>query len=518
MSTTDIAVLIVEDRRGTSNLFRDVLREPGVRDLTAGSYLEARAQIQSEEIHAAMVDLWLEDQGKPEPAGRHVCGLIRERHPECFIILYSQEFDDKPDGNWQELGLDAGADVVLGVSKLHEKGNKLRAFLRDGIAAKRDARRGKRSLVVATDLRTSAAVRTIGEDTLRDIIARLIPQGAMDNVTAISGGYSGSEVFRVISAAQQTGAAGTKNILKVDARRSQIEAELAGAPQVGAPEEFAAARPIKSLSSAVNGFWAFLAPAVDGKTLRDVILHDAMAQREFTRIVDAIREDIVRPGLTRAAVVQNDVPDWTRINANYAVQILDAVDIVHEAAMGLQFALFEKRCIVDFVEQAVRYEWSPSRTIPVRSFLHGDLHADNILVDKLQRVFVIDFARSYLLPRTFDVASLFIDLTMRAVTGPVSMWQLNEVAAWLEAVRDLRPFGVKKWREGFTKAKRVTAILGMLESELDDCDPPVSQGELRDVMIYQLLRHGRFPNTPMPLRIALFTLAEALIRKTEHVT
>lgn len=290
------------------------------------------------------------------------------------------------------------------------------------------------------------------------------------------------------------------------------------APPIGSAGAFAAAYAVKATAEPVGGYWAFVAPAVDGLSLHE-LLTTQKRDPDFTRVIRSVIRDVIAPGLERHDILEDDgSDDWTELRPRFAAEVEASLREISAASKGLRWnAENEVRRISSFLTPAVRSRWSASRAGALVSFLHGDLHTRNILVKKNSDVICIDFARAYLLPRLFDVATLFIDLALRCAASETELWSIAKARSDVAQLLSLRPFGDADWSTVTARFGNAGTLITALGEEISNTVPDVSRAELRDSLLHQLLRFIRFSTVPMPRRIMAVVLADSLLIQTQLV-
>jgi CheY-like chemotaxis protein len=527
-SLDDITVLIVDDNRGTYLLIRDTLRAGHIHEVSAASLLEVKGLLEDVRVDAALVDLWLarstSDIGSnshTERVGTAVCRLIRQHHRNAFIALYSQDVDSLPKESWEKVRQEAQADDVKGVSwfQQHAHAEALREYIFSGIEQKNREIASERTLEWDSGLVTEGFRDVVSEPTVRLILDELLPGGAEDSIKVLTGGFSGSHVLRVNTKWRQKGSAASSTILKLDKQRHRIEAEVNGAPPIGSTEAFASAHAVKTTSHAVNGYWAFVAPAIDGPSLRTFLL-SATPDPDIGSVVQSVIQDVVAPSLDHSAALEDDSgEDWTLLRPSFAAEIEHALREIKPAAKGFSWnvdASVDR--IVAFLAPGVRTRWSATRAGGMVSYMHGDLHTENILVRKNGDVVCIDFARAYLLPRLFDVTTMFVNLVLVCGADEPSLWNVSTAKTQANQLLKVYPIGDLSWGAGTARLGRVGSLIAALGDSISQAEPLVSRAELRDAVLHQLLRFLRFNTVPMPRRILAVVLAEALLSQTQLVS
>lgn len=94
-------------------------------------------------------------------------------------------------------------------------------------------------------------------------------------------------------------------------------------------------------------------------------------------------------------------------------------------------------------------------------FLHGDLHAKNILVTETKKLFVIDFADSFVGPRIYDFATIACDLFsfdeifMKGFFGDFSIQEMTDIVFDGLLIHD---FGSEMICQKFNPIEEITSL------------------------------------------------------------
>lgn len=518
-----VNVLIVDDDRTTAVTLRDSILQGQFRASRANSVAEAQELISSEHFDVAFIDVVLEESGSGQrkrpvrPLGLQLCELVRRRFPHCWIVIYSRLVDE--DTNFQhDRFYNAGADDVKGskwVSWLTT--SDLRQYILDGVRTKDKQADDERPLRHEDSWRTKGVLEVITPGTLRKIIRDAIPAGDSDYVVALPGGYSGAFVLRVDTMLDSVGKGALSNIVKLSRIGHPLDQEVRGAPEVGAPLEFVAARASRTSDVPIDGWFYVSSPAVEeAETLGSLLLSRKAPSSKIQRVVAELVSEIIGPIISsgrKAAKTGED--SQLRLSFRMASEVRDSLEYLDSIPLFLNdddraaIARIEAFLVVGIDE-----EWTLGHASPLSSYVHGDFHSGNILVNAKNQVFLIDFARARRFPRLFDVCTLLVDVWLRVLdSSEGNAWDWTRVPTWLESIKRFPPYAPFSEPANSVGLEPWERLTYSVYSHLALIEPPVRFNELSNALMFQLLRFLKFPSITMPKKLLGVRLADLLIEE-----
>lgn len=495
-----------------------------IQHITVSQQSRASAAIdvaRKEHFDICFIDLILQE---PPTGGSHLVyegvGVIESIRPakHMAIVAYSTAFEEGKEtmSSLYEPCVKAGADAVIARTTLHTMPANT---LVDRIQAWVEERRSKvsRPLKVASDLPTRAAVERIGSATIQLLLSELLPGMTEDRIAAISGGYSGSIVFDVSSRTAGNLHVDTKNVEKVSQSSYALHNELARRPMIGT--HFSALAPAASVipSKTINGWTA----AAFGKILDREPLGLYLTRTKTSTAVKGALDRVVSSIYIRSAIAAEPLAAGTHVDSEYrfslsAAAALDAAleQLISSKEIVGRADRAKAASVRRFLHELVEGKATLVAPSGLFALLHGDLHADNVFISDKTDAMLIDFERSDVYPRLFDIAALDVDLVLRRIDSLAGApLDFDRVDRWEEQVVQLFPFNGQKSHGPRASRTRAGLLRELLLSRIRSDVAGVTPAEYATALLFQLMRYLKFESVSLPRRVLGVRLAVRLIRR-----
>src|SRR5258707_3149979 len=448
---TKLAFLVVDDKTEWSGALVDALR--GIPDTTVqecGRADGALARARAEYFDVCFVDLLLREFDSASQVvyeGVRLIEQLRQSARSSVIVGYSASIEQGRESSNRitDECRDAGADVVLArTTLLSMASSKLAVAIHGWITTRAKTHPSDRILTAKTDIETQAAMETIGERVLQLLLEDLLPEGAADAAQALTGGFSGALVLSVTSRTRGPGSVVTENVVKVSRAEFSLESELRRRPIIGSHLERHAVSSVARTSRRIDGWRAALFREVSGA----VPLARYLNEPGFTGVTQRTLDRLVTEVCTRPAREAQPLIGDAAIDGEYRLSWRAGAALVKALNdLAGMSSVVKKRdrtraaLVARYVSAILDGKASLVSGRERFARLHGDLHADNLFVANESSPVVIDFERSDVYPRLFDIACLHVDLMLvRLDHGRGRDWDLEQVDRWAAWATAAFPF------------------------------------------------------------------------------
>lgn len=473
----------------------------------------AWALVQNERFEFYFIDLKLDDDNTRNYNGIQLGSRIRQLSTECVIVMYSSDIpEDGPSqfSHYQRC-LRAGADDVVNRNSLYNQlPDELERYL-DELARKRvEKLSAERPVEFHSGWRTMAARELVGDLALQNLVRRAIPRGESHHVEAIKGGYSGSVLLRVRSRSDDSEK--MRNVLKVGRSRSALDDEFKRRPAIGSYTDQISETPYSS-PVIYDREWAAMPirEVTNAHELSELLYDRALPASDhpvYQRIVDLLVAAVHETHMTTTRGRKAE----PLFKYSFGAELLDVCDTF--SVMTAVLSDRDLECVASvrtFIEGALVGHWAPdAATDASLALLHGDFHTRNILVTNQSSVTVIDLARRGFYPRLFDFAAIDVDLVLAHLGARDGAdWAFARRDEWEKEVTGAYPYSTTTtWSSTVDPAMylRSVALSGMV-TNVDH----ISRREYADALVFQFLRHLRFPSVPLPKKLLAVRLVAQLL-------
>ncbi len=477
-----------------------------------------------DDVDIAFVDLLLSQlpynggkQVLDQPTGLAVVERARNRFPFAHLVLYSTAFDSEGTeitAEYRRKAIKAGASDVQSrnwLDGLVEES--AREYVETALKASFDQQRAATPIEWGSDIRTQALRERPGEGVVLKALTRAIAEGVSHNVTSLGGGRSGAIMAGVLS--KRVGATTLRNVLKFDRREFALSRELLGKPRVGSPEESTSVAPATEVYGPLAGWYVVRMREVEHALRLQQFLLTVDEGDRRTRVAQAVAEAcLFRPARVWSPIASGLQERDYRLTFAFGSEVLDSLDELHEVVAHLWTGGDEQIASVRrfLVFAVTRGGWSLLRDSRGLAFLHGDMHTRNIILDGMDRPYVLDFASARAYPRCTDIAAMHVDLIATVLDCQEGNQHIaaRATAAW-EIVWSMFPFAQRdepgSSHQGFQKLVNDMVFAAVVA--LGD----VSDTEYENAMLFQCLRYMRMSYLPLVRRAILMRIAASLVER-----
>lgn len=310
-----------------------------------------------------------------------------------------------------------------------------------------------KSVVVSNEkeeLRTSALVAEVGEDTVNAFAEMLAPPGAERcKLRVIAPGYSGAMVAQLEFEAPNESFQDRQLVVKISRDFAALKRELDACKRLDSEWHYVSntvARPsVTEVQSTKNGWYAVAFRGVpSASTLLDW-LDDASVDREL--VEETLKHLYMRDGLTKMykakAVIAGDaievlkertLPPKRQIGINLAIEELEILIKVYDPDGGWdrnRVKNFLSAGMVGSIPQLTKF-WESRLAL-----CHGDFHGRNLLVERdadNNRIRIIDLANMGENLWPTDIARLCVDLAVSGWDAGWRSYEWNRLSSWSNVI------------------------------------------------------------------------------------
>ena len=363
-----------------------------------------------------------------------------------------------------------------------------------------------------------AIVAWIGEENIKRIALNFVtPSISRIKLRVISGGFSGAAVLAARCFQDETENSPPVNtdlLLKISRDQELIEDECGGLVDTGFFSkgifpEYLAKEPASS-----NGWYGIGSALVGGaRTLSDWINEPECDSAE---VVGTLEKLFQTTGLSKVygsmRELRNDRPnehlcrsllsEWRLASIEMALEELDQLCKDHDPLKSTEEA-FDPELIKVFLHTG-RFV-NVDSTLPPKGSLevwsHGDLHGRNLIVDRGERLWMVDAANVEPLPWSADISRLIVDICLTCLDPGPDSHEWDSIGRWLTAARNIlegTPVGSEE---------PVVVVLDWLSGEIKNLvlaakEAAGDEWQLRLNLAIEFLRASyRQQDTPSPKRV-----------------
>ena len=328
-------------------------------------------------------------------------------------------------------------------------------------------------------------------------------------VKALQAGYSGAAILRVKAKDKSDAPDGIRLIVKVSRSQFALEDELKRRPKTGSRYEASSAFPNTQPIIQQDGVYAIYIREVREKLLLRTFLEKPEAKGDHSLLGKVVTDLLIAPAQEAKPWEDFDLQaDAYQFRASALSDISDFLEDAAKWKRILERAdLIAIKSAQKFVDTLIEARWGFAITKRHAAHLHGDFHCRNVFVAVGEAPVLIDFGRSTVYPRLFDIAALDADLIISVMDAANGVdLDFKKINAWLRRVTTCFPFAVapsNKSHNGKTQLLRhilLTQMTGKLKTVLP--------AEYSEALLFQLLRYLRFDSvTPAKKILAVRMIA-----------
>jgi hypothetical protein len=451
------------------------------------------------------------------PLGEEIRGML----PDAVIIIYSGAIEKQREESFDHFEeCRASADLVMA-------GSIMLSMRKDKLACEIERLRQKRlasSCSAHVDFGADLATRAVCDIFGRDVIARLCCSCCegkpVIKICALSAGYSGAAIVRVIGSDADDHKGEVRLVLKISASEDPLWNELERLPRMGTRFDTASILPRRGEVKECDGVKAISMPEVTGMVLlRDFLEKPKLAKADKDSLRKMVAELLVAPARDArvwAAFSIKDVPFRFRTVALYEIDsflgkacrmcnILNASQIESVATV---------RGLVGMIDQG---KWGFSCENRLAAYLHGDFHCRNVFVERQIGAKLIDFGRADIYPRLFDMAALDVDLMLGVLdSSSGDDFRLERVSEWLGMLSRTFPFAESgEFAYGEANSEWLRSIIhAAIMTDIEDS----FSAEYSETVLFHLFRYLRFSDISFAKKILAILLIELLAERLQIIS
>jgi len=513
-------VLIVEDDNEKLGALLDRLSDTTFDVDVRNGPNEALKRVQNKRFNVIFIDLQLtKEEAGTEPFydGIALGEKVRKLVPDAAMVMYSGSISKgcEEDSEHYKVCMNVlKADAVMARSELFSMPSQvLETRIQEWLAVRRRLSAGLH-VQFDTDLRTQAAREVFGDEITSHLVTTSAKSLNHFKVSALQAGYSGAAVLRVKAAQSQDFAAAIHLVVKLSKSEFALQDELQRRPIPGSHFDTKSVTPHGQEVIERDGVYAIAIPEVRNMLLlRDFLSFPGFSKRDQNVLSRVIRDLLIPPAQDARPYETFNLPA-----ASYqlrATAISEIVDFLTEAA-GWRRVLkpVDFRAIKAtraFVELVLKGVWSFTKHGRLAAHLHGDFHCRNVFTALDDGPVLIDFGRSEVYPRLFDLAALDTDIVLSVIdSNKGTDHEFGNVDSWFNEITTSFPYTKKIEMNAPTKAAWLRQkLLSEMLKEL----PSVLAAEYAETLVFHFLRYLRFGNIPLPKKILATRLIEHLTKK-----
>lgn len=502
-------ILIVDDDPAQSSNLRDIIDQAPDFELNVSYPADALKTINKIDYDLILIDLHFETKGE-DYGGQHLATKIRKTNKKVYIIVYSGKLDFTKSEN-QELVksyLESGIDEIK-TRKLLARTNsdELIEHLRLCIVKKQQEILSTIKFEVHPDIKSYAAIEVISEITLSLIIKEISPDANEVKVRALRAGYSGALILN-IKFTNKSSNQEQDIIIKLSKDENNLALEVARKPNVGSMFEFHGVFPSDIIQ--IDGWTVvYMANVSNAKSVRQW-LKENKNTRENRRFIDHIIN------VSTISIIKNILTSSMVEDENYTITYSTAKSIIEEMLTISHYSIKIGQPLTKYINSITSYlnlviegNWKFQSNYYTK--LQGDLHTENILIGEHNEIKIIDFGRSELFPRLFDIAALDVDLVLNVINvNKDDYFDFTVIDDLFKKVIQNYPFRKKPLTvstNGNLAEYFRNKLLNSIYNEIKD----VTINEYAEVLLFQYLRYLRFSTIPVPRRIVAIKIINKLI-------
>jgi hypothetical protein len=447
------AALIFEDSREEATILHNLCKlafertadiRPIIGSASAGiDYFDGIAETLAEGC-LVFLDVCLESDVAIH-SGRRVAQHIREKRPDMPIIIYSMRGDLAV---CMDLFANGLVDGVVDKDQILRETHSVLAFnsaVHEAISRRQERTVGP--IIVEPscfpkegsyeEWLSFELLSRIGNDEVARLIAKCVEGATSARVEYMSPGFSGSLVARAIVERREGPTVDV--VLKFDRNAMNLAADHRYLKDVGAifGRVIPHLRP-EGIQSGYAGWYAYAMERVTGKPLSDLLDPDS-GPGLITSILDVLKSLYDNQKLEK---------NWNIFNSQWCTDSEKASILVelHRHAALIRRHRAQEATEMEAMKKFVMKEELYDKTLPeIKRILgelpaiyqHGDLHMNNIIVDKRNTnsiICLIDWARYGAYPLGTDFSRLESEFRLRVVgVADCTAFDLNNVPRWIEA-------------------------------------------------------------------------------------
>jgi thiamine kinase-like enzyme len=332
------------------------------------------------------------------------------------------------------------------------------------------------------------------------------------NVETLSGGYSDSILLRVKSVGKDAGQ--VSNVVKLSENQFSLNKELKSKPYQGSILDQFSTLPRQAETIKVQNWYAFsLAEVKNAQTLEAFLQRRKANDRNKAILKRVIKNLLLEPALS-AKIIDDGLKD---LNLYYVFlsDVISVLESLYEYSRHKKQSLAENiECLIKYLTNLDGANFQLSIHQKYGTFLHGDMHCRNILLNERNEATLIDFARSDIYPRLFDIAALDVDLIINVFDSQKGAnWEFNKIAGWSREIKNNYPFKSDSKSDNTCISYARKLMHDYMIREL----PDFSDVEYAEVVTFQLLRYLRFHTITFPKKIVCAVWAAELLKKYKKI-
>lgn len=502
MTNQRINILLVDDQNTPRRTLRDALQGIlGVVVSDVEGLASAKSQVQAQRFDVALVDYRYNQDGCDDAVGPAIVRALVKRI-QGPVIMFSQHFSKEGTAIEQKARA-AGAYMTVERDDIYDWTFETFSKI---ISDYRKRFINDLTLEPDKDIASKAAVEVVGHDSLGVLLKTAFPTAAIAKVRALGGGLSGDYVLEVKWKTDPLSTVENSACMKLSKHGGGLSDEIRGAPKLYESTADVAVSLLALLPEPIDGWHVGFSSMVEGEALRNVL--QKALDRERDSLLSSVYSQIIDKQIKSGSNAYARA-DQT-FSFAFCSSAIDAASSIRRLHQELKHG-FDLE-VVPRVERWLEFaagRW-PFNDGPHFVAVHGDFHAENILVTPSGQIRVIDWARASTMPRAFDAACLYVDMLCRGAGETTSdLWSVDYADNISKEILITRPFVESSAAVPLTSP--VLSVLGKLIQHV--LQSGVTEQELLEALLFQLCRYMRFPNIPFPRRMLALKIADAAVRR-----
>lgn len=500
-------ILVVDDDLKQVNSIADILEKTKF-DVKTVIPDAAENMTNLNSFDLILIDMHFTKDGN-DYGGQHFAFKVREKTKAPSIILYSGKFEPTKDGNQEKVKSYKNSvdDIVTREELASKTPDELNQFILSSIEKKRKEINNTVRLEIENNIRSLAAEEQISKTTIVKIVNALMPNSEKVELQALKTGFSGAIILRLRGNDRKTNQR-LDIILKLSKGESSLELEVERKPIEGTNFNYHGVFP-RDLTEVDGWSVTYMNYIPNAISLRKFLIEKRISitnKKIIQRIIDIIA---IEPIKSLSAQKEENVLAVS--NYSTALLIEEELDLIAKFSKKNYKQIAQSISLIKaYLNMVIEGRRKFKSTYFTKQ--HGDLHTENVLISSHDEIKIIDFGKSTVLPRLFDIAALDVDLVLNVIfVDSDEQFSFKKIDNWMEIALCSFPFEKKTKTVAVKKSLAIdfrNQLLLKLCNEVED----VTKNEYAEVLLFQYLRYLKFTAIPIPRRILAIKIIENLIK------